>query len=133
MHLGASCVWDSKVSMKDVWGQLVYKPQGEDMWYWARFDKMHSMVMAGVNGDCKDCGLSASAEAAYCFALGMKGFYNQPVLLRGGYNKKFNDRTNASGTVKVGESYSIENTLSHKYDSNWTLSVTQSFDAEKVG
>lgn len=133
INLGASIVWDSKVAVKETWGQLVYKPKGEPMWYFGRFDKNRSQVSAGVNGDCDECGLQGSAEAVYCFAKDFKGFKGQPVMLRGGYTKKFNDKTSGNGNVLAGSSYKFQNSISHKYDSNWTVSVTQSFDAEKVG
>ena len=118
--------------MQEIWPQLVYKPKDcKDSFYWVRADLTRKWLMAGCDQVLKE-GIQHSFEAVYGWDKGFQGISGQPFALRGGVEYELSDQTSVQASGDWGASYSVSNEVTHKVDRNWTVSCTQSFDADNL-
>lgn len=130
INVGVSAKHDSK-AFTEIWPQLVYKPKGEDGFYWVRLDMTRNWLMAGCNQSLK-AGIEHSFEALYGWKE-FKGIRGQPFMLRGGVEYDLSDKTSVSASGEWSESYNVQQEVTHNVDDHWTVSCTQSFDASELG
>lgn len=129
-NLGVSGKTDTK-TFSEIFPQLVYKPADcPKSFYWMRGDITRQMVMAGCDQELKE-GINHSFEIAYGYGA-FKGIQGQPVMVRGGVEYELSDKTTVNVAATVSESYEISSEAEHKVDDHWTVSCSQSFDADKI-
>ena len=130
-NVGVSAKWDTK-TFKEVWPQLVYKPKGDNGIYWGRLDMMRSLFMTGCDQQLKD-GINHSFELVYGWGKDYAGIMGNPVGLRGGVEYELSGQTNVQVSGSWDKNWTLNQEVTHKIDSHWTVSCTQSFDSEQVG
>ena len=132
VNIGVNAHHDTK-TFKEVWPQMVYCPTDQKgCFYWLRADMTRSMAMAGCNQVVKE-GYTHSFEAIYGWATGFKGFWGQPVEMRGGVEYELSDSSSLECGWSVGEKYSVGMEGTHQINKNLSVSATQSFDQENCG
>jgi len=142
-NLGVSVKTNTKMSMDEIFPQLVYKPKDNPKsFYWARADMTRALLMLGCDQKLQDY-VSHSFEATIGWGKEEKtdtkkgnklvGIQGQPVMLKAGVAYELSDQTELSASGKWGEDYEVGMEVEHKVDKNWTISAAQSFNSGLLG
>ena len=142
-NLGVSVKTNSKMSMDEIFPQLVYKPKDKsNSFYWARGDLTRKLIMLGCDQKLQDY-VSHSFEATFGYGTeeatdtkkGNKlvGIQGQPFVLKAGVAYELSEQTELSASGKWGKDYEVGMEVEHKVDKNWTISAAQSFNSELIG
>ena len=115
--------------IKEMWPQLVYKPSdNKNAFYWARLDMTRKFLRAGCDQVLKE-GINHSFEVVYGWGADFKGIMDYPVALLSGYEYELSDKTSLNASAAWKGAYTIDSSIEHKVDSNWTVGATQSYDS----
>jgi len=86
-----------------------------------------SLFRAGCDQKPKD-NISHSFEFVYGWK-DFKGIMEKPVALLGGVEYELSDKTSIAANGIWEGDYSVESSVEHKVDNNWTVSANQSFES----
>ena len=119
------------MTMKEIMPQIIYRIMGDaNSFSFARADYKRMEVMLGC--DVKEGNFSHSHQLTLSKDEKFKGFMGYPVSGAGGIDYNLTDATTLKATGKLAKDISGRVELAHKYDQNWTLSATQTFDSANL-
>lgn len=106
--------------------QVVYNDKSRQ--YFVRADLKDTVVGIGCSLDKDDFSHSYEVEAD--MKEGAVGVAGTPLVINGGGEYELNKKCNIGYTFVLGQHFSYNQAIEHKVDKNWTVTLSQSFDAE---
>ena len=129
-NFGLSLKTDTK-ALQEIMPQFVYTGQMR-AFSWMRADITRKVLMFGCDQNTKDY-FRHSYEAIYGWDKDFKGIKDYPLVLRSGVAYELSDDTEISHSVTIGQNFASSMEIEHKFDKNWTVGASQSFDSEGLG
>jgi len=99
--------------------------------YFLRVDEKESTVGLGCSLEKKN--FSHSYEGTYGWDSAHKGFRGTAFSVVGGGDYDLNEHTSMGYTWTLGEHFLYNQSVNHKFDKNWTVSVNQAYDNSRLG
>lgn len=109
--------------------QAVYKDANAK--YFMRVNETDKTIGAGCSLEKKS--FSHSYEGVYGWAADHKGFRGSAFSVMGGGDYDLNEHTSMGYTWICGESALYNQSVNHKFDKNWSVSVNQAYDNSRLG
>ena len=129
-NLGGCLKTDGK-ALTEAWPQFVYKPKDKpDSMYWVRGDVFRKIVGLGCDQRIRD-GIQHTFEGRYTHES-TGGIMASPVSLHTGVDYDLSDKTSLAFAANIAETRDCEFEVTHKIDSNWTVSAKQCMDGGKA-
>ena len=127
-HAGmAAEIVDGKATKKH--GQIVMNDK--DAQYFGRVNEIEKT--AGLGCSIEYAEFTHSYEGVFGWEKDFKGFMDSPVSIVGGGEYELSKATTLGYTWTAAEHISYNQSVSHKLENNWTVSVNQAYDGKRLG